>query len=324
MFRLFAALLVFLLAGPSLLFQQTRRPVVTSQVLTATRLSLPVTRFGPLEVLEAWQLASPHDGFGGVSAMALMGDRRFLLLSDAGMVMRFHLSPQGQPSDIAIVPLGAMQRRKTASDVESLWRDPVSGRVWVGFEGSNRIARFAADGLAIEAQARPIDMRRWRSNGGAEAMVRLADGRWLILAEKARTRRLGTAALLFAGDPTEPATPPPLRFGYRDWGMGSLTDATMLPDGRVLLLHRDVDPWRWFTTTVAIGEPASIRAQQPWTARPLAAIGWPNLSENFEAMTVAPHPRGVSIWLASDDNFSPWQRTLLLHLLLPTGRMPPR
>jgi hypothetical protein len=324
MLRFIAAILLFLLAGPSLMHEQFRPPYVSEQVMRATPLTLSTNRFGPLELLEIWNLTSPNSGFGGASAMTLTGNRQFLILSDAGTVMRFHLSPTGGLSDIAVVPLGAAQQRKSAADVESLWRDPVGGQVWVGFEGSNRIARFAPDGLRIEAEARPQAMRRWSSNGGAEAMVRLNDGRWLVLAEKAQTRSLGTAALLFADDPTDADATPPLRFGYADWGMGRLTDANRLPDGRVLLLHRQVNPWRWFTTTLAIADPAMIREGQSWTARPLAAFGWPSLSENFEAMAVAPHPRGLSIWLASDDNFSPVQRTLLVHLLLPAEAIPPR
>lgn len=324
MLRLLVALLIFVLAGPSPLFEQVRKPFVTEQAIIATRLALPVARFGPLEVVEAWHLTSPHDGFGGVSAMVLTGDRRFVMLGDAGTMMRFHLSDAGDPTEIVIEPLDPMQRRKADADVESLWRDPDSGEIWAGFEGTNRIVRFAAGLNRIIAQVRPPDMRRWSGNGGAEAMGRLHDGRWLVLAERSNTRTLGTAALLFADDPTNPQTPPPIRFGYESWGMGRLTDSAVLPDGRVLLLHREVNPWRWFTTTLAIGDPDRIRPISSWTARPLAAFGWPHLSENFEAMAVVPHPRGISIWLASDDNFSPLQRTLLVHLLLPVEALPPR
>lgn len=321
---LIAALLLYLLAGPSPLFEQVRRPFDTTELITATRLPVAAAHFGPLELVEAWHLFSPHDGFGGVSAMSMTGDRRFAMLSDAGTVIRLHLARGGMVSDVAITPLDRLVRRKQASDIESLWRSPVTGQLWLGYEGTNRIARFAPGLRRIESEARPRAMRWWGGNGGAEAMTRLADGRWLVMAEKTRTRRIGTAALLFAGDPADPRTRPPLRFGYKAWGMGHVTDAATLADGRVLLLHRNVNLWRWFSTTLAIGDPATIRRQQPWTARPLAAFGAPVLSENFEAMALARHPRGTSIWLASDDNFSPIQRTLLIHLLLPDDAVPPR
>lgn len=322
--RCLAAILLFLLAGPSLLFAQQRPASSFERRITATALSLPARRFGPLEIIEAWHLTSPHDGFGGVSAMTVSADRRFTLLSDIGTAMRFRLTDAGRISDVRIARVAGNGRRKWESDIESVWHDSHSGRLWLGYEGTNRIARLSPGLQTVEAEARPRDMRRWSSNGGAEALVRLGDGRWLVLAEKARTRTLGTAGLLFAGDPTAPATPPPVRFGYQSWGMGAVTDAADLPDGRVLLLHRQIGPWTWFTSTLAIGDPAAIRPIAAWTARPLAAIGEPVMSENFEAVAVLPHPRGLSIWLASDDNFSPWQRTLLLHLLLPARAIPPR
>jgi hypothetical protein len=324
MLRPAAAILLFLLAGPSLLFAQVRRPFDMTQAISAAPLPVPVTRFGPLELVEAWRLSSPNDGFGGVSAMSLTGARQFEMISDAGTVIRFRLGTDGSIGNVAIIPLDRSTERKQASDIESLWRDPGSGRTWAAYEGSNRIVRFAPGLNAVEAEARPRAMRRWSGNGGAEAMTRLPDGRWLVLAERARTRAPGTAGLLFPGDPTDPATQDPVRFRYQAWGLGALTDAATLGDGRVLLLHRNVDPWQWFTSTLAIGDPAAIRAGAAWTARPLAALGSPVLSENFEAMALAPHPRGLSIWLASDDNFSPLQQSLLVHLLLPRAAMPPR
>ena len=50
-------------------------------------------------------------------------------------------------------------------------------------------------GGRIEGRVRPHAMRRWPGNGGAEAMLRFPDGRFLILAEGARGKTGGTAAL---------------------------------------------------------------------------------------------------------------------------------
>jgi hypothetical protein len=324
--RIFAALLVFVLAGP-VAFADRQVPMWNeAQTITATPLpDLIGEHFGPLEVLEAWDLNSPHSGFGGFSAMVLTGDRQFLMVSDAGHVARFTLSDSGAARNVSIGPLpGVERRRKTGADMEALWRDPDSGRLWVAFEGQNRVTRYTPDLRRIERTLQPWEMRRWSANGGAEAMTRLADGRFLLMAEGARTRTLGTAATLYPGDVVESGREDHLRFGYRDWGMGKLTDAVTLPDGRVLLLHRQIDAWTWFTSTLAIGDPATIVDRQTWTARPLAAFAGPRLSENFEALAIAPHPRGISIWMAADDNFSGWSKTALVHLLLPTAALPPR
>jgi hypothetical protein len=324
--RILAALLIFVLAGPFPFAARWSPGWVESEHITATALpELVGQRFGPLTMVEAWRLESPHSGFGGLSAMALTGDRQFLTASDAGHIVRFTLSRDGGVSDVRIAPLiGVRRGRKSDADMEALWRDPVSGRVWIAFEGSNRISRFTPDLSRIERSVRPWEMRRWPANGGPEAMTRLNDGRFLVLAERAQTRSLGAAGILYPDDVVDSDRRDHLRFGYQAWGMGQLVDAATLPDGRVLLLHRQFDPWHWFASTLAIGDPATIVDRQSWTSRPLAALTPPRISENLEALAIAPHPRGISIWMASDDNFNVRQQTLLLHLLLPTEALPPR
>lgn len=323
--RILSALLILLFIGPNP-WADTRRPVWNAtQQISAARVIIPGGHFGPLEIVEAWALTSPHSGFGGFSAMALTGDRQFLLVSDAGHTARFALDTDGRVSAAQIMPLlWSRTSRKRDRDAEAMWRSPVSGETWLAFEGSNRIMRLDPSLTRTIGDARPWEMRRWSANGGPEAMTRLADGRFLMLAEGANTRTLGTAGILYPGDPTQSGREDHVRFGYRSWGMGKLTDAATVPDGRVLLLHRQINPWRWFTSTLAIGDPARIADNQSWTAAPLAAIGQPQLSDNFEALAITPHPRGISIWLASDDNFNTLQRSLLIHLLLPWDALPPR
>jgi hypothetical protein len=201
--------------------------------------------------------------------------------------------------------------------MEALWRDPVTGVIWIAFESTNRVSRYAADLTRLEVRSYPQAIQRWSDNSGPEAMTRLRDGRFLLLAEGSFIPGLGSAAIMYPGDIVENRHAHFVRFGYRSWGMGRLTDAATMPDGRVLLLHRRIDPWQWFTSTLAIADPALIRERQSWTSRPLAVFAHPRLSENFEAVAVSPHPRGISVWMASDNNFNDQQRTLLMHLLLP-------
>jgi hypothetical protein len=247
----------------------------------------------------------------------LTGPRQFLLLSDNAVVAQFGLSERGQISASRIWPMALYSRAslaKAGRDSESLTRDPATGQIWIGFEQFHRIMRFSGTGWRRETEAAPRAMRTWNGNGGAEAMVRLHDGRFLVLAETSGGPGSGTDALLFRRDPTAVPIITPLRFAYDSQGKGRVTDAAQLPDGRVLLLHRRIDLWRGWISTIAIADPAEIAARHAWHSRTLGVIARPLVSENFEAMLIEPAGDTMRIWIASDDNVAVWQRTLLLRL----------
>jgi hypothetical protein len=325
MLRLLPLLLLWALTAPLPWGHQQAVIISTAQTVRAVPINLRDHRFGPLQVMEAWELRSPNSYFGGFSAMTVTPDRQFTLFADTGTVARFRMAADGRVQAVAVAPLAGLETaRKGDSDIEAVTVDPATGQLWIAFEVANRIARYSPDAARLERAARPSAMRRWPRNGGAEAMVRMADGRFLILSERANTRRLGTAGILYARDPVSDGKQQHILFGYQAWGMGQLTDAATLPDGRVLLLHRHISPWRWFTSTLAIADADDIADRQSWTARPLASIGQPTLSENFEALAIVPARGGLSIWMLSDDNFNGWQQTILLRLFLPDADLPPR
>src|SRR3546814_19118940 len=82
-------------------------------------------------------------------------------------------------------------------------------------------------------------------------MVRLADGRTIVLSEDADDDPRGREALLYTGDPAEPG-PAPIRFFYASDGRGAVSDAAPLPDGRILLVHRRLGFDPVFTTTLSV------------------------------------------------------------------------
>jgi hypothetical protein len=268
---------------------------------------------GPLHVAEAWAISSPNGRVGGLSGLALTGDRRFLVTGDRGSLIAFTLTPQGEGRNVSIRPL---LPRWEGIDSESI---AVAGdRIWIATEQRHDILRLSAMTQRIEARVRPRTMRRWPGNGGAEAMLRLPDGRFLIFAEGAPGRTGGTAALLFAGDPL--ACPDAVTaFDYDPGDMGRVTDAALLADGRVLLLHRKVSTLRGWRSTLAVADPATIRAGAMWRSDPVARIANHQLSENYEGLAVSGSGAATRIWLLSDDNFNGLQRTLLLGLDWPQG-----
>lgn len=283
-------------------------------------------RIGALTILEAWELDSANTGFGGYSALALIGERRLLLASDTGMLAGLTLHPDGriERQFIAPPPSGpGKSNYKTERDLESMAQDRARGRVWAAYEHSNQIWRFSRGLARAEGHVAPVEMRRWNANGGAEAMVRLDDGRFLVMSETSGGRGGGTDALLFASDPVEHPGQRPQRLSYDAGDKGRVTDAAQLPDGRILILHRRLSLIDGFVSTLAVADVADIRAGTMWRARTIASFAPPLVTENFEGLAVEDSPQGAIIWMVSDDNLAKWQRTLLLRMLLPaTGTAP--
>ncbi len=293
--------------------------------LTATPVPLdPADRgragVGALTYLNGWVLRSQDRRFGGVSSMTFQ-DGRLMALSDGGILFRLDLAG-GAPALDAIreLPDGPGSRlSKVDRDSESSTFDPASGRTWVGFETSNAIWRYGPGFAAAEAHAAPKEMANWPANLGAEALLRLRDGRFLVFAETGATRHDGAnPALLYAGDPTAPGAVP-LRFGYRPPAGFAITDATELPDGRVLVLHREASLMDGVVAALTLFDPRAIRPGAVIAGREIARLASPVTVDNMEALAVTREGARTVVWIASDDNYSPIQRTLLLRFALDPG-----
>lgn len=265
-----------------------------------------------LRRIAAWRLTSSNANFGGISAL-VRHQGGFLALSDAGVWIRFRMDARGvRDARIATLP-GAcgLRTARPTRDSESIALDPGGNAAWIGFEYNNRICRTDAAMKAARAVARPKAMRRWPKIGGAETMARLADGRFLVIAERPRGGGRVSPALMFASDPTGPAARP-IGFRYRPAEGYRPTDAAELPDGKLLILER---AHRWpfsFPGRLAILSPEAIAPGATVDARTILRLGGPHLDQNFEAVAVSQSGGRTFVWLMSDDNFMPVQQTLLL------------
>ena len=315
--RTAAILLAFALA-PGLWWRTDLPPEDHDAPVTIERLAGVAEQGGTLAWEAGWVLDSRRPRFGGYSALVSLGPSGLLAASDGGQLLFVSLSG-GAPVAARIEPFirRGGPEMKRAFDLEALARDPRDGTLWLAAERSNLVLRFDA-ALRPTGRAAPQAMAGWRNNGGAEAMTRLADGRFVVLQEAA-SRRLGDEhrGLMFAGDPTDPATPAPLAFRFLPPGGYSPVDLAQLPDGRVLVLLRRVT-WPLpplFASALAVADPAAIRRDGLWSAQRLPwNPAWPR--ENFEGLAVQPHPSGgLRVWLIADDNeMQRWQRTLLVAL----------
>lgn len=268
-------------------------------------------RIGGLLYLAGWHLQSRQRDFGGYSALSVDGDD-FLTIADTGRSLRFRMATPGviDRGHFALLPgLPAFRGKGRNNDAESLAVGP-EGDIWIGFEFQNAIMRYSADLRHPVSGSAPPAMRRWPENQGPEAMARLAGGRFLVIGEG------GDAAgsfpgLLFPGDPTRLSNVP-IEFRYRPPPGYAPTDAVQLPDGRVVILHRRFSMFDGFAAAVAILDPADIEPDALVASRFVAELQRPLNIDNMEGISVTREEGRTILWMISDDNKLPIERTLLL------------
>ncbi|MFL9840761.1 esterase-like activity of phytase family protein [Sphingomonas sp. ST-64] len=275
-------------------------------------------KLGGLIYLGGVALTGPDTTFGGFSAMLIEGER-FTLLSDGGNIVRFRMGADWTPRAVQFAELPDGPGRgwhKRERDSESLTRDPATGQLWVGFEWANAIWRFSPGFERGEAHSSPPAMAGWPENGGPEAMVRLRDGSFLVLAEDAQARAKRTMqGLRFAGDPTR-APRPSFAFSYRPPIGFKPTDMAELPDGRIAILNRRFALKTVFTASLTLVDPDAIRRGAIVQGREIARFAAPVVHDNFEALAVTREGDETILWIASDDNQWMVQRSLLLKFRL--------
>lgn len=315
--RFLPAALIFALLGP-MPGTAMRFPVNDyRQEVTARPLGFAEEKAGMLRFVRGWHLTSPHSRFGGLSAVTVMAPGRFQFVSDTGYWTRLTLQPGGEVAAVHIAALptpDGRKRKKSMIDAEAMVFDSASGTSLVAFEGTNQIWRFDRGLSRIEARTAPAAMRRWSAYAGPEAMVRLADGRTILFCEAPGKNARGSEALVFAGDPVT-ADSPPVRFFYDAEGKGSVSDAALLPDGRILLVHRRLGADPVFTTILGVLDPANIGPDRLVRSREIGRVP-KRLADNFEGAAVEVRDGRTWLWLVSDDNFNSWQRSLLLEFEL--------
>jgi hypothetical protein len=259
-----------------------------------------------------WHLASGDPQFGGFSSLLDLDAGRFAAFSDRGWRLDFLLPESPGPASPALLKVFSdpvLHHR--FFDIEAAARDPVTGTYWLASENNHAIHRFTPSGAP--AGRRVLQGKvDWRSNSGIEAMVRLADGRFVVLPEGQ------SEGLLFTGDPADGGKPARFRIIVPEADY-DITDAAVLPDGRLMVVLRKLlsplsDGWPPFASLLAIGEvPQAGGAFQPVITLRLAGVVPP---ENYEGLALRPRADGrVDVWVIADDNLSVFQRTLLAKLV---------
>jgi hypothetical protein len=266
---------------------------------------------GRLHFLGGWELDSPDGRFGGLSALHVENGE-VLALSDAGMLLSFPLPGTAPAPRVRFQPIvegPGPGRQRSTRDTEGLM---VAGdKLWISFERYNAIWRYDRASLRGETGAQPWPMHGWWGNSGAETIVRLADGRTLVLEEGLEDGVPLRDAILFAGDPAVASTPtvslhyrrPP---GYRP------TDAALLPDGRILILNRHF-AWLRFSAKLLVADVRGLAAGATIEGQEVATLEAPLVVDNMEGLSVTRENGRTIVWLVSDDDFMRiFRHTLLL------------
>ncbi|MEO0870937.1 MAG: esterase-like activity of phytase family protein [Pseudomonadota bacterium] len=274
-----------------------------------------------------WQYDGEGRAFGGFSALLALNGQTLRAFTDRNAQLTLVMPDKPQsPYRVgkALRPPRQFTRQATEKapagwlyDLESATRDPETGQYWLGYEIFHTIQRF-------DKASRPDGMRdlmgevNWSDNSGAEALVRLADGRFVLIPES------GRKVMVFPGDPVDGAQAVLLDYVSPQSGFG-ITDAAQLPDGRLLLLLRRV-VWDlpFFEVRMAVAEmPKDGEAQE---LRPQFVLNLTDVvpRDNYEGLAVVERADGmVDLWIISDDNFSVFQRTLLVKLRLDPAQLRP-
>lgn len=283
------------------------------------------TTVGALTYLGGVSLTSPDRRFGGLSALvALDGGKGVVAISDNGywFTARLVHDRNGRlvgMADAALGPLigpaGRTLHRKTEADAESL--APLADGLAVGFEHDHRIWKYPYGRMPFDRPPSPLPsppgLDRAPPNLGLEALTALPGRRLFALTEGLKSGP-GTLRGWLGSAP-----------GFRTWrkfdwvkhGEFAPSGAATLPDGSVLLLERRFSLIGGFAARILRLAPGDIRPGARLDGRVIAAFEGSVIRDNYEGIDVARGPGDrLVLYLVSDDNYNPLQRTLLLEFAL--------
>lgn len=284
---------------------------------------LAQTQAGVLTWLAGVSLTSPDPRFGGWSGMVLAPDGRSLVaVSDTGVWLTATLTHDkaGRLTGMTAAELDPMldlagqpMKSKRLADAEALARDR-DGSLLVAFEGVHRIWRYGPSERPQAAKpmqvATPPLLRQAPRNGGLEAMTVLADGRLLAVTEDFLNDRGDIVGWLRDAEGWH-------EIAYLPTGQFKPTEVAQLPDGDVLVLERRYTMVGGVAARLQRLALASLRPGARLEGKELAQLIPPVNVDNMEALAAVRASDGSTlIYLLSDDNFNPLQRTLLLQFRL--------
>ena len=281
----------------------------------------PGTVVGKLEFRGGLDLRSTDRRFGGLSGLRVsadgagitaVSDNGYWLAATLAYDRRGHLAAAGAAALGPLIGENLKPLVNTmAGDAESLER--TSSGWLVGFEHAHRIL-FYRDSDPPFARPAPFPTPPGFSaapvNEGLEALAALPDGRLLAI-----TEGLTTETGDLRGWVLEPGGWQTLSYVRTE--LFQPADAAALPNGDVLVLERRFSFIGGFGSRIVRLRHADITPGARLSGEELARIERPLVTDNFEGIAVRPGAAGETlVYIVSDDNYQPLQRTLLFMFAL--------
>jgi hypothetical protein len=277
--------------------------------------------FNSLTLLSAFQLESKDKRFGGLSGLSIGANGELYAVSDRGywLSAKMEMDSNGvmlNLTDWQIAALLATNGTPVTGglrDAEALAQTR-DGSFLVAFEGVHRIWRYSSPPKTFESTPLPVPIpsvvARAPGNGGIEGLAVLSDGRLLALTEEFSNGDGSFKGwLIDKGQFADVAYFPSK--GFR------VTDCAALNNGDVLVLERRYVPFGILSARLTLVKGSSLRAGAKLVGKELLKLEQPLAVQNFEAVAAQQTSKGTMIYIVSDDNYSPFQQTLLLQFLLP-------
>lgn len=248
-------------------------------------------------------IAAPASTLHGLSDLKLTGDGGFLAVSDSGDLVRGRLTLDKAGRLAGLDELRV--RRLTAADGSPI-ADKAEGdaeglaligdgEVLVSFEHDHRIWSYGPlEAMRARPEARPHPAADFPANEGMEALA-AAPGGWRVGGEGGGVWDCSLAGCRVVVEATAP------------------TDSWRLTG-----LERDPGGEGWFAVQRSWRPPFDVRVRvrrmdADGTLGPvLVELKLPGLTDNFEGVAAEARGGGVRLYLLSDDNANPAQKTLML------------
>lgn len=242
-----------------------------------------------------------------LSDLKLTGERDIVSVSDVGDLVRARLRLDGRGRLAGLDEIvsrrltrldGTPITEKAEGDAEGLVVTD-DDRLLVSFERDHRIWDY---GRPSAPNARPTPVRHpdfaFAENDGMEGIAATPDGGWRVAGESGGVWDCSPARCAVV-------TPPP---------------ETPVPDSEYRITGMDRDPSGdgWFVVERRYRAPIDARGHirrmaADGTLGPvLVELKLPGTTDNFEGIAAQRRADGVRLYILSDDNFNPAQRTLLL------------
>lgn len=283
-------------------------------------------RFGDLDFRGGLVLTSSYGAFGGISSIRMESDgEHFLAVTDNGSWLRGRIVYRdGKPAAIAdaeMAPMLAWDGKPLAAhrwhDAESLTE--LDGQFYVGIERREKIVRFDYRRYGLAARGEPIkvpaEFDTFSNNQSLECLAAgprdsALAGTLIVVTEHSLDAAGNHRAFLLKGSEVG-------SFTVKRSGGFDVSDCTVLPPSDLLLLERRFSP---LTDLAMRIRRIPLNALKPGALADGPTIVQADLGyqiDNMEGIGLHRTAAGETVLtLVSDDNFSAFQRSLLLQFTL--------